>query len=227
MFILYRKTIQKQIFNRVRQPLNKQIKITEHTLIPLKHRYYAKHRLTWRKMKIKHDNREIRKRFTLSPGFIFSGTGTTFPEPKMRKKCTLWCATTGAVGRWLAASFGTARLWLDVAWGMEGGAFWLVVAWGDAFRLGVAWDGPFWLDDALMCCTGIGVTSSLAIRSKSFFLWRQCFSYRIPKRTIKYSSRERKTKRVHEMIHTSMHFSSNALGELFLKHAKVYFALKS
>lgn len=57
--------------------------------------------------------------------------------------------------------------------------------------------------------------------SRSRFLCLQCLSYRMPNSTIKYSTSARNTNSVHDISHTSMHFSSSALGELFLHNGDV------
>lgn len=56
--------------------------------------------------------------------------------------------------------------------------------------------------------------------SRSRFLCLQCLSYRMPNSTTKYSTSARNTNSVHDISHTSMHFSSSALGELFLRAEK-------
>lgn len=56
--------------------------------------------------------------------------------------------------------------------------------------------------------------------SRSRLLCLQCLSYRMPNSTTKYSTNARNTNSVHDISHTSMHFSSSALGELFLLREK-------
>lgn len=86
---------------------------------------------------------------------------------------------------------------------------------------------------ATEACTLLEPNSTVGLsQSKSRFLCRQCLSYRMPKSTTKYSTSAKNTNSVHDSSQTSIHFSSSALGELFLckkimhfiKYSHLYFA---
>lgn len=159
--------------------------------------------------------------FTLSPVVFltFSGTGTTFPDPNNLKLSTLWFDV--GVGGLAAVRVAADPRCIKGGRGCKCEGMWWFALASFAFAKfcceGVCWSVP-----GLSICIGDAMdaicwwANSFAILSRSFFLCRQCFSYRIPNKTTKYSRRDKNTNNVQEMIQTSMHFNSKAFGELFL-----------